>query len=153
MKGVQFGTTAVAASRTTLEHVGTLDANIAAQTTVGTLMSTPVNVNGNSSYASMAKLYGGVNVMSTPAAASRVVHTGEVDNSVPIVLDTHILVYGEPGGPGFKGVGAMTVVKTIVVPVPPVIIPPQTYYTLGLWGVAMDASAGAYRINAGWIEA
>ena len=150
MRYAKFTITTATSGLTSVQHVGVLNSG-SVHTTVGTLMSTPTNVNGNSGTGSTTRLYGGVNVMSTPAAASRVIHTGEVDNSIPIVLDTWNLVYGESGVADVK-IGTMTLVKHITVPVPPVIIAPRQYYTLGFWGVSWAASAPSYRMNVGWIE-
>ena len=150
MRYAKFSITTAQTGSTSMQHVGVLNSG-SVHTTVGTAMSAPVNVNGDSGVGSLTKLYGGVNVMSTPAAAGRVVHTGEVDNSIPIVLDTWNLVYGEQGVADVK-IGTMTAVKHITVPLPPVVVSPQQYYTLGFWAVATDATAATLRMNAGWIE-
>ena len=113
-------------------------------------MSTPENT-GVVGDASLTRVYGGVNVMATPGSASRTVHSGEVDNSIPIVLDSWNLVYGETSVPDVK-IGTMSAVKHITTPVSPVIIAPQQYYSLGLWGAAWQAAAAQYRINVGWLE-
>jgi hypothetical protein len=150
MKSVKVEITAATTGLTTVEHVGVLNSG-SPHTTVGTLMSSPVNVNGASSNGSLALLYGGVNIMATPAASARIVHTGTVDNSIPIVLDTWTLVYGEDASNTNK-IGTMTLVKNITVPIGPVIIPPRTYYSLGFWGASWAASAPTYRLTVGWIE-
>ena len=152
MKGVQFGTTAVSTGRTTLEHVGVLNDNTGAHTTVGTLMSTPVNVNGASGNASLTKLYAGVNVMSTPAAGSRIVHTGRVHMIIPIVLDVWNFVYGEPTAETSAPVETLAKVKIVNVALPPVIIAPQSFYTLGLWGASNGSDADTVRVSVSWIE-
>lgn len=151
MRSIQFGTTAVAASRTTLEHVGILNADTGAHTTVGTLMSTPINVNGDSGESSLTKLYAGVNVMSTPAAGSRVVHTGRAQPSIPIVLDGWNFVYGE-GSLALQG-GVVGEVKLLIIALPPVIIAPQTFYTFGLWAAGNASAADTMRTAISWIEA
>lgn len=150
LRYVKVEITAITTGMTTAEHVGVLNSG-SIHTTTGTLMSTPVNVNGASGTGSLAVLYGGVNVCSTPAAAARIVHTGTITNSIPIVLDTWTLAYGEPMS-NSNLIGTMTLVKNITVPVPPVIIPPRTYYTLGFWGASWNGAASTYRLNVGWIE-
>ena len=152
LKNVQMGTTAVATGRTTLEHVGVLNANTGAQTTVGTLMSTPINVNGDDGSASLTKLYGGVNVMSTPAAGSRIVHTGRAHMIIPIVLDVWNFVYGESAAATSAPVETLAKVKMVNVALPPVVIAPQTFYTLGLWGASNGAAADTVRMAVSWIE-
>lgn len=151
LRRLRFLMTAVTTGATTAEHVGIINASGATHTTVGTLMSTPVNVNGGSGVGSLARLYGGVNVCATPAAQARIVHTGNITNAIPIVLDSWEFVFGEPGLP-VNLIGTMSLVKRITIPVSPVIIPPRTYYTLGFWGASWAASAPTYRISAGWIE-
>ena len=151
MRYAEFIATAVVTGTTSVEHVGVLNSG-SIHTTVGTLMSTPVNVNGDSGAGSLTKLYGGVNVCSTPAAASRIVHTGTLSNSIPIVLDIWRLVYGEDVTSPLSMIGTMTLVKKINASLPPVIIPPKTYYTLGFWGASWQAAAMTWRFSVGWIE-
>jgi hypothetical protein len=151
MRFAKFEITAATTGLTTVEHVGVLNSG-SVHTTVGTLMSTPENVNGASGNASLTRLYGGVNVMATPAAASRIIHTGTVDTSIPIVLDNWVLAYGEPVSSGSNLIGTKTLVKQITVPIPPVIIAPQQFYTLGFWGASWAASAPTYRMSVGFIE-
>ncbi len=86
LRHVKLTLSELGASMTHVEHVGILNSG-SVHSTVGTLMSTPINANGDSGGASLAKLYGGVNVMETPAASSRVAHTGTVDTGLPVVLD------------------------------------------------------------------
>ena len=151
MRRAQFLTTTAVTGITSVEHVGVLNSG-SIHTTVGTLMSTPVNVNGDSGTGSLTKLYGGVNVCSTPAAASRIVHAGTLSNSIPIVLDVWDLMYGEDTSTALAMIGTMTLVKKITAALPPVIVPPRTYYTLGFWGASWQASAVSYRFNVSWIE-
>ena len=153
MRYAKFTTTTAITTITSVQYVGVLNSGASGDihTTVGTLMSTPTNNNGDLDNPSLTKLYGGVNVMATPGAASRTVHVGEVDNSIPIVLDTWNLVYGETSVPDVK-IGTMSLVKHITTPVSPVIIAPQQYYSLGFWGAAWQAAAASYRINVGWLE-
>ena len=152
MKKVEFGTTAVATGRTTLEHVGVLNGDTAAHTTTGTLMSSPINVNGDSGEGSLTVLYAGVNVMATPAAGSRIVHTGRVQPIIPIVLDSWNFVYGEGSLLTAAPVETLAKVKMVNVALPPVIIAPQTFYTLGLWGASNGAAADTVRTAVSWIE-
>lgn len=146
----KFEITTATTGLTTVEHVGVLNSG-SVHTTAGTLMATPINVNGSSGEGSLSVLYGGVNVMATPAAASRIVHAGTVDNTIPVVLDNWTLVYGE-GATNMNKIGTMTLVKTISVAVSPVIVAPRQYYTLGFWGASWAASAPTYRMSVGWLE-
>ena len=92
-----------------------------------------------------------MNVAAALSAQGRLVHTGVVTNSIPIVLDTWTLAYGEPAS-NTNLIGTMSLVKNIVVPIPPVIIAPGWTYTLGFWGASWAASAPTYSIDVGWIE-
>jgi|SRR3990167_9621456 len=150
LRYAKFEITTATTGLTTVEHVGVLNSG-SIHTTVGTLMATPVNVNGSSGEGSLTILYGGVNVCATPAAASRVVHTGTVDNAIAVVLDNWTLVYGE-GATSMNKIGTMTLVKVISVALPPVIVAPRQYYTLGFWGASWAASAPTYRMAVGWLE-
>jgi hypothetical protein len=99
----------------------------------------------------LASLTAGVNVAAASSAAARIVHTGVVTNSIPIVLDTWNLVFGEPVAAN-NLIGTMSLVKMITVVCPPVIIAPGWTYTLGFWGASWAASAPTYSIEAGYIE-
>jgi hypothetical protein len=152
MRHAKLTTTTIVAAITSVQHVGILNGDLSAHTTVGTLMSTPANNNGSLDNPSLAKVWGGVNIMSTPAAKSRLVHSGEVDNDGPVALDNWTLVYGESGVPDVKIGAVATLVRHVVIPIPPVIVAPQQFYTLGFWGVAWAATAASYRIDVGWLE-
>lgn len=151
MRTVKFRITAAQTGLTTLEHVGVLNSSNVTHTTVGTAMSAPANVNGSSGTTSGVLLYGGVNVTMTPGQLARIVHTGPVVGIIPIVLDSWIFSYGGPDT--FGGLQeAVTTTKMQTIALPPVIIAPRQYYTLGLWGAAMVASAATYRMDVGFIE-
>lgn len=150
LRYVKLALAELGASMDTAEHVGILNSG-SVHTTVGTLMSTPINPNGDSGQGSLAKLYGGVNVMSTPAAASRVVHTGTIDTGLPVVDDAWTFVYGEEGI-NTNLIGTRTLSHSLTIPIGPVIIAPQQFYTLGFWGDSWAANSFDYRANIGWIE-
>jgi len=153
MRTVKFRMTAVTTGATTVEHVGVLNSSNVTHTTIpATGMSAPVNVNGASQQVSKALLYGGVNVCMTPGQLARIVHTGPVAGSIPIVLDAWTFCYGEPVTAQESFIETAATVKSIKVSLPPVIIAPQQYYTLGLWGASWAASAQTYRMDVGFIE-
>jgi len=151
LRYVKLLMTAVTTGATTAQHVGTLDSLNPKLSTLGTLLNTPTNTNSNSPTLSKAVLYGGVNIASADSANARTIHTGTITNSIPIVLDTWTFAYGEPATT-YNLIGTMSLVKAIVVPVPPVIIAPGWTYTLGTWGASWAASAPTYSIDVGWIE-
>ena len=151
MRYVRLLMTAVTTGATTAQHVGSLDPLNPKLSTIGTAMSSPNSTNSASGVLSKAVLYAGVNVASALSAPGRIVHTGVVTNSIPIVLDTWTLAYGEPAS-NSNLIGTMSLVKNIVVPIPPVIIAPGWTYTLGFWGASWAASAPTYSIEVGFIE-
>ena len=144
--------TAVTTGTTTVEHVGVLNSNTGAQTTVGTAFNASNNSNSNSGTASKAAIYGGVNVMATPGAGSRIVHTGPVTAIIPIVLDQWQFNYGDVGSGNTFGTVIGTTGSSISISLPPVIIAPQWFYTIGFWGASWAASAPTYRLDVGYIE-
>ena len=151
MRYIKLLATAVTTGATTMQHVGTLDNLSAKLTTIGTLMSTPQNTNPNFvNTANGVALYGGVNVAAATTAAGRIVHTGVVTNSIPIVLDSYAFAFGEPVST-YNLIGTMSLVKSIVVPLPPVVIPPGWWYTIGFWGASWAAAAPSYGIDVGFI--
>ncbi len=154
LRTLKLRMTAVTTGATTVEHVGVLAPNIANLTTVGTALSAPNSVNSNSGTTSRAIIYGGVNVCNAPTAipGARIVHTGPVAAIIPIVLDQWKFSYGDVSiGTGFTAVIGTTG-GDLNVNLPPVIIAPQWYYTIGFWGASWAASAPTYRIDVGFIE-
>ena len=151
MRYIKFRITVAQTALTTVEQVGVINAVAGAQTTLGTAMAAPVNVNGSSSTLSKALLWGGVNVMATPGTNARIVHSGPVAGIIPIVLDSWHFNYGDPNLYGAMQ-EAVTTTKILTIALPPVIVGPQQYYTLGVWGAAMAATAATYKIDVGFVE-
>jgi hypothetical protein len=151
LRYIRLYMTVVTTGATSANHVGTLDPLTVKLTTIGTAMGTPSNVNSASGNGSRAILYAGVNVAAATSAGGRIVHTGTVTNSIPIVLDQWTLAFGEPAATG-NLIGTMSLVKNVTISLPPVIIAPGWWYTLGFWGASWAASAPTYQIEVGWIE-
>ena len=143
--------TAVTTGATTAQHVGTLDNLLPKLTTLGTALNAATNVNSASPSLSKSLIYGGVNVAGADTANGRTVHTGVITNSIPIILDNWIFAFGEPVAASAM-IGTMTLVKEVIVPLPPIIIAPGWTYTLGIWGTSWAAAAQTYSIDMGWIE-
>ncbi len=155
MRSVKIRLTTVNTGSTTIEQVGVLNNNIANLTTVGTLMTNgPVSTNSNSGTTSKALIYAGVNVCAAPTASvgSRICHTGPVTGIIPIVLDQWMFSYGDVGTPSSFGAIIGTTGGVVTVPLPPVIIAPQWFYTLGFWGASTSTTAPVFRIDVGYIE-
>ena len=154
MRTVKLRFTTVNTGSTTIEQVGVLAPNIANLTTVGTALSAPNSVNGASGTSSKAIIYAGVNVLNAPTAipGARIIHTGPVTAIIPIVLDQWMFSYGDVGTPGSFNAVIGTTGGFISCPLPPVIIPPQWYYTLGFWGASTSTTAPVFRTDVGYIE-
>ena len=154
MRAIKLRMTTVNTGSTTIEHVGVLAPNISNVTTKGTALSAPASVNSNSGTSSGAIIYGGVNVAVAPTAipGSRIVHTGPVTSIIPIVLDQWKFSYGDViTGAGFSAVIGTTG-GDLNINLPPVIIAPQWYYTLGFWGASTSTTAPVFRIDVEYIE-
>ena len=151
LRYIKLAVTVVTTGATSANHVGTIDPMAAKLTTTGTSMGTPVNTNSNSGVLSGLALIAGVSVAAATSPLGRIVHTGQVTGSIPIAFDEWILHFGQPVYGGDM-VGTQSLVKRIAVPLPPVIIPPQYWYTLGFWGASWAASAQTYQSEVGWIE-
>ena len=154
LRSIKIRMTAVTTGATTVEQVGVLAPNIANFTTVGTIFNGPTNVNSNSGTTSRALIYGGVNVCNAPTAipGARIVHTGPVSAIIPIVLDQWQFTYGDIAGGGGWNAVIGTTGSSIIASLPPVVIAPQWYYTLGFWGASWAASAATYRTDIAYIE-
>ena len=151
LRSIKLYMTAVTTGATSAQCVGTLDPLPTKLTTVGTAMGSPMNTNSSSGVASRAAIYAGVNVAAATSINGRIAHIGTVTNAIPIILDNWVLAYGEPESVGTM-IGTMTLVKKIVVPVPPVVIAPGWWYTLGFWGASWAAAAPSYTIEVSYIE-
>jgi hypothetical protein len=143
--------TVVPTSNTTVNYATTLDPMGVKLTTTGTALSAPVNVNGSSTTSSIAKLIGGVNVAAASSSLARQVGAGQITGAIPVAFDEYILNFGSFMGGGDL-VGTQTLVKRINVQHAPVIIAPQEWFTLGLWGASWAASAFNVQLEVGWIE-
>jgi hypothetical protein len=143
--------TTVSTSNTSVNYASVLDPLQAKLTTTGTALSAPVNVNGGSGVASVAKLIAGVNVATAPSSAARQVGAGQVTGAIPVAFDENIFHFGQPVYGGDL-IGTQTAVKRVSVPHCPVIIPPLWWYTLGFWGTSWAASAFNFSIEVGWVE-
>jgi len=143
--------TVVPTSNTSVNYSLVLDPMPVKLTTVGTAMSTPANVNGNSGIASIASLTAGVNVAAATSSTGRQIGYGQAVGSIPVAFDEHIFHFGQPVFGGDQ-VGTTTLQKRVSVPCCPVVIAPQEWFTLGLFGASWAADAFNVQIEVGWIE-
>ena len=150
LRYIKIFMTAVTTGATTAQAVGTLDNTLVKLTTVGTAM-TITNTNSASGTNSKAAAWAGVNIAAANSPSGRVVHSAVLTNSIPIVLDVWVMAFGEPAYTD-NLIGTMSLVKKVSVSCPPIIIAPQWWYTLGIWGASWAASAQTYSIECGFIE-
>lgn len=154
MRSIKFRITTATTGITNVNHVGVVSPVLTSWTTQGTAMNGPTNVNGGSGTTSRALVYAGVNVVTTQASvpASRIVHTGPVTSIIPIVLDQWMFTFGDVASGNNFGTVIGTTTSFISVSLPPVVIPPQSLYTFGLWGTSWASSAPTYLQDVAFIE-
>mgnify|MGYP003653708639 CR=1 FL=1 len=154
LRTIKLRVTTATTGITSVNHVGVLNPNPQAFTTVGTAFSANANVNGASGTTSRIAIYGGVNVCTTVASSSgaRIVHSGPFTSIIPIVLDQWQFCFGNGTGGNAWGAVIGTTTSFISVSCGPVIIPPGWFYTFGLWGPGWAASAPSYLYDIAYIE-
>ncbi len=111
---------------------------------------TPVNVNSNSGVLSAAYISFGANTVVTTSAAGRIVAAGYIAGNIPVAKDEYLFDFGQPGG-SVDSVGTHTLLSRVSIPMAPVIIAPQWFFTLGLWGTSYTTAA-SYSIEMGFVE-
>lgn len=141
----------VQGSSTHLDYSLLTDNLLVKLTTLGTAIGTPQCTNTLAGTSSRLVGYGGVNIAAAQTASGRRVGAGAVENGLPVAFDNFLFVFGEPVWTGAM-VGTQTLVKTIVVPCAPVILAPQWWFTLGLWGASSAASAATLAFEIGFSE-
>jgi hypothetical protein len=118
--------------------------------TTGTALGTPQNVNTASSVRSLMSGWGGVNIAASANSTLRRVGDGEVVGAVEVAFDEWIFTFGDAANKNL--IGTATVVSARTVPLPPVILAPGWWFTLGFWGASQAASADTYGWEIGYIE-
>lgn len=151
LRYVKMFITAVSTSNTSVNYATSLDPLQVKLTTVGTALSAPANVNSNSGVASKAALWSGVNVAAALSANARQIGSGQVASAIDVAFDEYIFHFGQPVFGGDM-IGSVSAVKRISVSHAPVVIAPQWWFTLGVWGASWAASAWTFAIEVGWIE-
>jgi hypothetical protein len=143
--------TAVGGTNTSKNYSALLDYVLSKLTTSGTALGTPQNVNGASGVSSKAQLFGGVNIAAASSGAVRRVGDGQVVGAVEVAFDEWIFDFGSPVM-GKNLIGTTTLVSARTIPMPPVIIAPQSWFTLGFWGASQAAAADTIGWEVGFIE-
>lgn len=142
--------TAVGSGNASLNYVATVDTLQAKLTTATTPL--PVsNVNLSSSTVSRGIPYGGVLVAAATSAGGRIVGQGQVTGALQVAQDEYLFLFGQPVYGGDL-IGTQTLVKRLSIPMAPIIIGPQQWFTLGFWAASTAAAANTIGIECGWIE-
>lgn len=118
--------------------------------TQGTAFNTPKNANTVfSSLTSGLLAYGGVNIANSANASSYRIGDGQVVGSVETAFDEWIFVFGEYPAKSFIGASALS---SRTIPMPPLVLAPGWWYTLGFWGASQAASADTFGWEIGYAE-
>ena len=118
------------------------------RTTAGTALSV-FNANTNSSQASGASWTAGGNVTSLPGALSRIHAHGLIQSSIPLAGSTWIWTFGDIAMP--TNFGYASVINSLTIPCPPVVIGPGWSMQLDLWATAL-AAAPTFEVEIGYAE-
>lgn len=118
------------------------------RTTKGTAL-TIYNSNTSFSQGSIADFTAGGNVTSLPGAASRIHTHGLIQSSIPLAGSTWIFTFGE--GATAANFGYASVINTLAIPCPPVVIGPGWSMQLDLWATAL-AAAPTFEVEVGYAE-
>ena len=100
---------------------------------------------------SKAVPYGGVLVAAAPSVGGRIVGQGQVTGALQVAYDEYIFHFGQPVFGGDVS-ATTTLVKRLSIPCAPVVIGPQSWFTLGLWAASTAAAANTIGFECGWIE-
>ena len=117
-------------------------------TSGGTLM-TPVNVNTGSGNASRAQIYFGAVVTALAGSSQRVMGSGAVQSSIPVVKDQWMFTFGDITAP--TNVLTASAAKNLTIPCGPIVLGPGWNLTLEMWGTAC-AAAPAWEWEMGYAE-
>lgn len=143
--------TVVGGSNTSKNYSALVDNLTVKLTTTGTALGTPQNVNTGSSTLSKLSGFGGVNIAAAQTANGRRVGDGQVVGSVEVAFDEWVFDFASPVM-GKNLIGTTTLVSARTVPMPPVILAPGFWFTLGFWGASQAAAADTIGWEIGYIE-
>jgi len=142
--------TVVGGSNTSKNYSALVDNTLVKLTTTGTALGTPANVNTGSATLSLVTLTGGVNIAAAQSASGRRVGDGQVVGAVEVAFDEWVFDFASPTM-GKNLIGTTTLVSARTVPMVPVILAPQWWYTLGFWGASQAAAADTIGWEVGFI--
>lgn len=150
LRYIKVKVTVVGGSNTSKNYSALVDNTLVKLTTTGTALGTPANVNTNSATLSQVNLTAGVNVAAAQSAAGRRVGDGQIMGAVEVAFDEWVFDFAPPSM-GKNLIGTTSIVSARTVPMAPVILAPQWWYTLGFWGASQAASADTFGWEVGFI--
>lgn len=118
-------------------------------TTAGTVI-TPVQPNPASSQKSKAYITFGAITTVIASAQSVLIDNGQVDGGLPVTQDQWLFIFGGPRQ-AESSIGTKTLVKQLTVNASAVVIPPQYFMTLEMWG-ASNAAAPTWEFTGAYYE-
>jgi len=118
------------------------------RTTSGTSLSI-YNANTNSSQTSGAAITAGGNVTSLPGGTGRIHTHGLIQSTIPLAGSTWLFTFGDSAMP--TNFGYASVINSLTIPCPPVIIGPGYSMQLELWATAL-AAAPTFEVEVGFAE-
>lgn len=151
LRYIKMRVTVVGGSNTSKNYSSIVEQRTDKLSTQGTALGTPVNVNTGRSERSMMTGFGGVNVAAAANNTIRRVGDGQVVGAVEVAFDEWIFDFASPVM-GKNLIGTTTLVSARTIPMPPVILAPGWWLTLGFWGASQAASADTYGWEIGYIE-
>lgn len=118
------------------------------RTTSGTALSI-YNANTNASQSSGVSITAGGNVTSLPGGTGRIHTHGLIQSSIPLAGSTWIFTFGDSAMP--SNFGYASVINSLTIPCPPIIIGPGASMQLELWATAL-AAAPTFEVEVGFAE-
>jgi len=107
-------------------------------TTAGTVI-TPQNLNANQTNNSKCYVTFGAITTVIASGQSRLVGNGLVSGAIPVANDQWYIAFGQVASSP-DSIGTQTLVKSLTIPVPPIVIPPTWFMTLEMWGTSNAAA-------------
>ena len=151
LRYIKVKVTAVGGSNTSKNYSMLVDNTLAKLTTTGTALGSPQSTNTGSSVISKMSGYGGVNIAAAQSASGRRLGDGQVVGAVEVAFDEWVFDFASPVM-GKNLIGTTTLVSARTVPMPPVILAPGWWMTLGFWGASQAAAADTFGWEIGFIE-
>jgi hypothetical protein len=124
--------------------------NLTNKLTTAATVLTSYNTNSASGVASKAYISVGANTCVTGGPSYRVVGQNQFCGAIPVVLDQWIFCFGQPEGSGTM-IGTTTLVSQRTVAMPPVVIAPGWFFTMGTWATSYS-TATTYAWEIGYVE-